>query len=95
MTEMPRWRRPNERVLGAVVGMALVGSWGFLGFGVLEAPILYCLTIVLPSAYLLSERFGTEDPGRELFWWQVFGGAMVVLGIAAHRLVGALIYGGG
>lgn len=91
---MPR-RMRSELLVGAIVGVALVGSWGFLGFGVLEAPILYCLTIVLPGAYLAGERFAADDSGRELVWWQVFGGTMVILGVAAYRLVGAWIYGGG
>lgn len=94
MERMPR-RKRSELLPGAIVGVALVGSWGFLGFGVLEAPILYCLTIVLPGAYLAGEWFITDDAGRDLFWWQVFGGTMVILGIVAYRFVGALIYGGG
>ena len=94
MPRMPR-RKRSELLPGAIMGAALVGSWGFLGFGVLDAPILYCLTIVLPGAYLASERLATNDAGRDLFWWQVFGGTMVILGIVAYRLVGALIYGGG
>ena len=94
MTQTPR-RKQHQRVRDAYVGLTLVGSWGFLGFGVLEAPILYCLTIVLPGAYLASERFATDNAGRDLFWWQVFGGMTVFLGIIAYRLVGALLYAGG
>ena len=77
----------------AVANVVLWGSWGFLGFGVLDAPVVYFLTVVAPGTWLAAERFGTAAFGRDPLWWQLSGGAMLAAGLAVYRFVAALLVG--
>ena len=76
--------------------LAVLFSGGFLGSGVLGAPLLYFLGIVLPIAYLLqADPSRSRDdagvrPGHGV-WLALAGGGSYLLGLEAHGFVGWLI----
>lgn len=77
--------------------LAVLFSGGFVGYGVLDAPLPYFLGIVLPVAYLLqAERSGSRDGAglrpRHGVWLALAGGACYLLGLEAHAFVGWLIF---
>ena len=91
---MARLWKQGDRLGFAVANAVLCVSWGFLGFGVLDVPGVFFLTVVAPGIWLAEERFGTGPVGRASLWCYLSGGAMLVAGLTAYRIAAALLVRG-
>lgn len=85
-------QEPDEPWWTLAVGMLILFSWGFLGFGVLEVPLLYFLGVVLPLGYLLQERWADAENQWNGIWLQLFSGAAFYIGFATYATLGWLFF---
>ena len=85
-------REPHEPLWMLAAGMLILFSWGFLGFGVLDAPFLYFLGVVLPCGYLVQERQLDAENHWNGVWLQLFSGAAFYIGFAAYAAIGWMLF---